>query len=217
MPITHDEAHKLIQFKADQALNSDSLNLLNAHLTDCIECAQYNFTFQEMEKTLNATMQKHWSVQPLPLSMDILEGKLRSKSTANNFLTTRRALIGIAVMTFIFAAWQFNAPGKIFTSPMLGTAPIPTPSLTGTSTQQDANNCKKIQYEVRNNDTLENLARQFSTSEQGLIDLNNLPSEDIRPSMILLIPVCNLTPTDTLLPPTFTNTPSLDIIAYTPG
>jgi len=217
MQITHEEAHKLIQFKADQALNSDSLNLLNAHLKACAECTEYSFAFQGMEKTLKGTMQKHWYVQPLPLSMDILQGKLKHRSGSNNYLGIRRALAGFAVMAFVFAAWQFTLSGKSPSSPVIYAAQIPTPSLTGTSTQSEVDNCKKIEYEVRPHDTLESLAQQFLTSKEEIRELNNLFSEDIQPAMKLLIPVCDQTPTGAFLPPTFTITPSLDISADTPG
>src|SRR4030095_6096941 len=177
MQITHEEAHKLIHFKADQALNSDSLNLLNAHLKDCVECAEYNCAFQGMEKSLKATMHKHWYVQPKPLSLDVLQGKLKSNSRSNNYLTIRRALAGIAVMAFVFVAWQFTLSGRSLPNPAIYVAQIPTPSLTGTSTQSDVDNCKKFEYEVRQNDTLESLALQFSTSKLEIMNLNNLLSE----------------------------------------
>lgn len=217
MQITHEEAHKLIQFKVDQTLNSDNLHLLNAHLKDCAKCAEYNFTFQAMEKILNETMQKHWHIQPVPISMDILQGKLKFNSRSNNFLTIRRVLAGFAVMVFVFTAWQFTASGKSFTNTAVSVAQIPTPSLTGTSTQAEANSCKEIEYRVHNNDTLESLAQHFATSKQEIMTLNNLISEAIHPAMILLIPVCDQTPTGAFLHPTFTITPSLDISADTPG
>jgi hypothetical protein len=61
-------------------------------------------------------------------------------------------------------------------------------------------------YSVRENDTLADIAHQFSVSEEEILAVNSLEAVTLSPSMELLIPVCNWTPTGTVHPVTFTTT-----------
>jgi hypothetical protein len=218
MQITHQEARSLIQFRADQVLNTLKKEMLNEHLRDCVECADYADEIQETEATLRITLKKHWNAHPQPLQVKDIKVKIIPSRELFDILTTRIALIGITLLFFIFAFYRFTSSNNSSYSSMpVGISAIPTPSLLLTSTQNNFNNCQMIRYEVRHDDTLEGIAHRFSASEQVIQDLNNLQADVVTLPTRLIIPVCELTPTGTTHPPTVTNTPALELITYTPG
>lgn len=219
MQITHQEARHLIQFRADRALNPNKKEMLNAHLKGCAECADYANEIQETEATLRTTLQKHWNVRYRPLEVNDIKVKIIPAAGLRDFLTTRSALVGITLLFFVFSLWQFTSTnnGSARSSMVVSISPIPTPSLLVTSTQNNFDNCQMIRYEVRQDDTVKGIAHRFSASENAIRELNNLqPEVAILPTK-LIIPICELTPTGTTHPPTFTNTPSLELFTYTPG
>jgi|WetSurMetagenome_2_1015567.scaffolds.fasta_scaffold190804_1 hypothetical protein len=218
MQITHEEARRLIQFKADERLPSASEEALRTHLRDCKDCQRYLESLQETESTLRLTMRKQWSVRPLPLQMDAVYAKVISNPGASIFMPTRKALIGLAVVTFAFIAWQ-SMSGSLSSYPTVpGTIPfIPTPSTQYTATNTLQNDCKYVQYIIQQGDTLESIAQQFSTSKEAIVSENGLPTNEIHVSQEISIPFCESTPTGTSSAPTFTITPNLEPISTTPG
>jgi hypothetical protein len=155
----------------------------------------------------------------LPREVLDIKVKLPPHSKAVDYLATRSALVGMAVLVFFFGFWQFTATNNgLRNSATIGVPVIPTPSLLLTSTQKSFDHCPMVQYEVQQNDTLESLTHRFLVSEMAIREINNLPAEvDTLPGL-LLMPVCELTPTGTTNPPTSTtNTPALEFMTYTPG
>ena len=221
MQITHEEARRLIQFKADKVLSQTNEEKLNAHLKGCTECRTYFDDVTETESVLRQTLRKQWNARPLPLQMDVIYGKVNFRKSVNAFLTTRKSLIGVVSLFFAFFAWQSMTTRN--TSPVQnipGTVPlIPTPSLqyqyTATSTLRE--DCSEIWYIVQEGDTLEGIARQFSVSKADITSANDLKNESISPMQELVIPACGTTPTGTIYPPTFTITPNFETISSTPG
>jgi len=219
MQITHQEAHHLIQFRADQALSATKKEILSSHLKECVECAEYANEIQETEATLRTTLRKHWNVHPLPLQVKDVKVKIIPNRNPLDLLATRSALVGMTMIFFFFVIWQFTSANNSFQNPMTVAVPVmPTPSLPLTSTRDTFDHCQMILYEVRQDDTLESIASRFSISENAIRDLNNLQSATATLPEKLNIPVCELTPTGTTHPPTSTtNTPALELITYTPG
>jgi hypothetical protein len=218
MEVTHQEARSLIQFRADQALNEDKMEMLAVHLKDCGECADYADEIQETELTLRTTLRKHWNVRPLPLEMKDIKAKLLPISWLNDLLTTRKALIGIMLLFFVFGFWQISSTRYNSSSRIVGMSPIPTPSFLMTSTQNNFATCQKVRYEVHQNDSLESIARRFLVSKEAILIINNLQPNAATLPTELIIPLCESTPTGTTHPPaSTTNTPSLEFISYTPG
>jgi hypothetical protein len=218
--ITHQEARHLIQHRADQALDLHKKEILNAHLKDCVECADYANEIHDTEVMLQKTLRKHWNASPVPLQVRDIKARSISSGRLLENLATRSAVVGVTLLFFIFVYWQFTSPSYGSYSPMpIGISPIPTPSLPLTSTQNSFVDCEMIRYEVQPQDTVEGLARQFSTSEEKIMDLNGLKAEAAPLPKMLIIPACELTPTSTTHPPpsATTNTPSLEAITYTPG
>lgn len=219
MQSTHEEARRLIQFKADGRLDPVSEEVLRTHLAACADCRTYLESVKETESVLRQTLRKQWSAHPLPLSMDAVLEKSHSRR-GGIFLTTRTALIGIASMLFAFFAWQSLT--AVITPPqnLPATIPfIPTPSVqyqfTVTGTVQE--DCGEIRYIAQEGDTLGSIARQFSVSTEAIISANGLTDASISPNQELVIPVCELPSTGTVQPPTFTITPIFETVPTTPG
>ena len=217
--INHQEARSLIQYRADQALDMQRRDALHAHLADCVECADYANQIHDTETALRMTLRKRWNVSHPLLNTGDIRAKILSKHTALDFVTTRSALVGAVLLFFVFTYWQSGAPRNDANSPMLpvGVSAVPTPSLVLTGTQTEFMHCQMIRYEVQPTDTLETLALHFSVSEVAILKLNHLQRGNLRFPEMLTIPSCKVTPTSTSDAPTFTNTPSLEPITYTPG
>jgi hypothetical protein len=217
MQITHEEARELIQFNTDHALNVDKREMLHRHLKECEECMNYVREMEAVEATLKSTLRAHWCIRPVHLDVRAVKAKLNPIRAISSQAATRAALIGVTVMLFVLASWQLVSISNPTGSLTANVLPIPTPSLLLTGTNNHFNNCKEVQYKVRKGDTLESIAREFSTSKQILIELNQLPSENLNPITILMIPLCDPTPTGTVHPPALTTTPMFETTTYTPG
>ena len=217
MQLTHEEAIQLIQYKTDKTMPGAQEMLLHAHLKDCAQCHAYASEFKEMENILQRVMQKHWSKRPAPFSIRNLKAEKRLQKNKSVLLVTRRAFVGIAVMAFFFFGWQATLTNTSGQNIYPGLLPIPTPSTQYTATTSFSLHCQEILYKVQQNDTLQSIADQHITSKEVIAKLNNLNIEDVQLGMELLIPACELTPTSTLNPPTFTITPILELTTYTPG
>lgn len=207
MQITHEEAHQLIQFSMDQTLKPQEKNILQTHLNDCMECRSFAKEIKDVEALMLPAMQKHWNLQPAPLSVEAITGKGKPSLQPSLILVTRTAIISIVFAAFVFSAWQFTASNTRSSTPMpVGDLPIPTPSGQSTSTEISFQNCEQIIYQVQETDTLESIAAQFSVSKDRIMAINNLAAESLNPNVDLLIPICNSTPTGTVYPSTLTTT-----------
>jgi hypothetical protein len=217
--ITHQEARSLIQYRADQALDMQRREALHAHLEDCAECADYANQIHDTETALRMSLRKQWNVSQPRLNIGAIQAKITSRHTVLEFMTTRSALVGVALLFFVFAYWQFGASRNDAYSPMLpvGVSAVPTPSLLLTGTQAEFVHCQMMRYKVQPTDTLEFIALHFSVSEVAILNLNHLEPGILRLPELLTVPICKATPTSTGDAPTFTNTPSLEPITYTPG
>jgi len=222
MPITHEEAHKLIQFSLDKVLAPQEKNRLQVHLNDCVECRAFADEIKGLENLLLPVMMKQWAVKPVPLSIESVTNKRkrRSQFQTSIMLATRTAMISIVFAAFVFSAWQFtHSSSQAFDPKSVNVLPIPTPSGQSTSTKISFQNCEEATYQVQENDTLESIATQFSVAEDKIIAINRLGTGSIHAKMELLIPICTSTPTGTLHPSTLTTTftPLMGPTTSTPG
>ena len=207
MQLTHEEAHQLIQFSMDKALQPQERKTLQAHLVDCLECRGFADELSELRNLLLPTMQDHWNLRPAPLSMETLRSKRRLQLRSSNLLVTRTALISLVFAAFIFSTWQFSHSGRQTGTPIpLNVLPLATPSGESTSTLLSVQNCVEMRYQVQEDDTLESIAAQFSISKEQIMDLNNLRMETLHPNVELRLPVCIPTSTSTVTPSTQTTT-----------
>ena len=199
MLITHEEAHKLIQYDADHALSFGQKKVLNAHLKSCRECQEYANGLRRLESALIPLMQRTWKQPHLPLSMDAVISKGTSGITDGMVLATRIAAVGMIAIAFLFSVWTFTGTTDEPRGTMsLSAPPVPTPSAQTTSTNVMNLNCAQIHYIVQRNDTLESIADRFSVSKEEMLAANRIQIESLNTGMELVIPECNAQPTGTL-------------------
>lgn len=218
MQITHMEAHQLIQYNLDRALNSEKQKRLFAHLQECDTCRAYADGMHDMENVLHQVMHKQWNHHPLPLSMDSIRSQNIFPKNAHSLFVLRTALVSIVLVAFSFLIWQLRTTVDNSSEQIsLSLAPVPTPSIQLSTASLESPECSWSLHKVDRMDTLDNIARQYSVSKDEIIIFNKMNSDLIYESMELKIPQCNPTPTVTAHMPTTTLTPILELSIDTPG
>ena len=219
-PITHAEARRLINFNSDQVLDVGSYSILNAHLNACVECRSYASELDEVENILRTLKQK-WNQHPAPLHIVQIKSQNKNVSfgLAKNLTMTSMTMMVLAVIVMSIGIWQFSILNSALPATPLMAIPIPTPSTYLTSAKATILNCDYVPYQVQANDTLDNIALQFSVPKETIMDLNGMKEEKIEPGTQLSIPLCNHTPTVTINAPntTITISPQFEPITLTPG
>ena len=218
MQISHADAHELIQYNLDGALNSEKQKTLFAHLQECDECRAYAHRMRNIEKMLHQVMNKKWQQHPLPLSLDSIRPHDGFPKNMHSLFGLRTALISAVLIAFSFFIWQLrttvnNSPGPI----ALSFAPIPTPSTQLSTASLESSKCQWGLHKVDWSDTLDSIALKYAVSKEEIKSFNNMNSEIIYESMELKIPQCDVTPTVTAQMPTTTLTPILEFTVDTPG
>ena len=217
MAITHEEARKLIQFKADEALKEFDRNLLENHLRSCGECQVYETKVLEMESTLRPLLQRKWNQSPLPYSRPTVVLGDSKRYMQSIFFATRILAMGLICIAFLFNIWQFNrSEGQGPIQPSANIPLIPTPSLQSTQTKITDQKCKPIEYVVQQGDTLMSIAVHFSVSTEEIRYANQLKNDSLKQSMSLSIPACSPTPSGTPKIVNTTYTPLLGSNTLTP-
>ena len=217
MSITHEDARRLIQFRADDALKGVETHLLDTHLSSCPDCQKYAHSINELQSTLQPLMRRKWNQSPLPLSAGQTASKKSLPVTQRIFFATRIIAMGVICIAFLFNVWQFTQPGRQRPNPPQAEIPmIPTPSLQSTTTKVTNQKCETISYQVRENDTLKIIADRFAIPAEEIIRANNLTTRSLDTSMLLSIPVCNPTPSGTPNTIKTTLTPLLGSNTLTP-
>ena len=217
MSITHDEARRLIQFRADDGLQDIDNHLLEAHLSTCAECQKFASATHDLEATLQHLMQRRWDRQPLPLPAGKPVSVNSSRFTQSIFFATRIIAMGIICVAFLFNIWQFTQSGAQRATPSAAEIPlIPTPSMQTTGTGTTNQTCESISYEVKENDTIESIAARFAVPAEEIRTTNELRTGTLNTSMKLSIPVCSPTPSGTPNTITTTFTPLLGSNTLTP-
>lgn len=220
MQITHQEARALIQYERDRALGGQSREALAAHLRVCAECRLYAEEIHLVETILGTLLHQAWDVHPTPLPVGPLVGRRSAKIHRGAFLAMRMLVMSLLFATLVFSAWQFSLPVPAEPAHMpVNVLAAPTPSALSTSTQILFEDCRFVHYRVREQDTLAEIAAQFSVSEEAIAALNRLGTQGLPVSTELRIPLCSLTPTGTVDPAVFetTYTPAHSPAASTPG
>ena len=217
MSITHDEARRLIQFRADDALKDIESDALEAHLSICADCQKYAADNHELGSTLQKLMQRRWDRQPLPLPTGKPVSVNSARFTQSVFFATRIIAMGIICVAFLFNIWQSTQSGAQRATPPAAEIPlIPTPSMQTTGTSATDATCESIYYEVKENDTIESIAARFSVPVEEIRTINQLGTGTLNTSKKLSIPVCSPTASGTPNTVTTTFTPLLGPNTLTP-
>ena len=175
---------------------------------------------KDVEHILRPLLKRRWNREPIPLSITLLKERNR-KAAISSLLTMRKARLSLVAVALFFGFWQFigSGPSLLGQIPPLA-SPAPTPSTTSTNTMVTLEGCEMALYIAQANDTLPGIADRFSVSIEEIMEINQLKTEVLHPSMKLLIPVCSFTPARTVHPATFTTTYTPIIIkptTSTPG
>ncbi len=218
MPITHEEARRLIHFDADQALKMDQKSILHVHLKDCGECREYADGLETMTSLLTSVMEKKWGGLQIPLPTTIPVPKRNSRISESILLATRIAAVGVMAFALLFSVRQVSGPveGVSGTLPV-SAPPIPTPSIQSTSTEILLQNCGQFLYVVQPEDTIEAIADQFSVSKEQIMAANGLNNDPLGVGTELMIESCRVQPTGTFHATGTLDTPFTSPTISTPG
>ncbi|MFN8387178.1 MAG: LysM peptidoglycan-binding domain-containing protein [Anaerolineales bacterium] len=220
MRITHEDARTLIEFSLDDSISPEKQAILADHLAACNSCQTHAREVKDVESVLRLSMKKHWTVKPLPLSLDVIRGRASKRNFKGPILATRLAMLGMFFAVIALSIWQFSKPDQreSVTIPVV-ILPNPTPSLQTTSTNDSTQECQNTVYKTQPGDTLENIAQRFAVDTESILEANNLQEATVQPNAELTIPVCASTPTFTAYPPTIitTFTPLMQLTTYTPN
>lgn len=220
MQISHEEAHRLIQFHVDGELKTPQRNLLSSHLEECARCQQYADSVVKMESILRPMLRRNWSREPLPLSIGRLMEREKYKVSDRVILATRIAALAVVFLAFFATAWNFTSPSRRTPTPLLQSVPIiPTPftSTMTAGTETGFANCTMVSYMIQENETLASIASQFAVPPQQIRQINAMPGESVSTGQVLSIPICSSTPANPTASHTTTFTPVLYTITMTPG
>jgi hypothetical protein len=216
MQITHEEACQLIQFDADQGLKTHQKNLLASHLEVCSQCRNYADSIQKIESALVPMLHRAWDRQPIPLSVGVLTAK-EKRTSERLVMATRIAALAVVFLAFFFGAWNSTVSSGRTPTPFLQSVPmIPTPStFTMTARTETKDSCSLYTHVVEKNDTLAAIAYQYAVRVEDIIAANAMQDNTVITGAVLMIPVCQSTPTTIAHTTTFT--PVLPSITITPG
>jgi LysM repeat protein len=213
--ITHPKAQSLLQAAADSALAPQDEICLNDHLAECDQCRQYARRLSKLEDSLRQFTRSRWNQTSEPLSTEKIKSRLaKAEKQAYNLRTISAFSVAIVVLAFVFIL-TINHPSAIRNIPAaLGNlsptpeepALTPTPSIKGTTTVPTAKECNDLAYLVQENDTLEDIAARHSISKEAIKMHNGLSTDTLIVNMVLTIPLCEETPTNSTLTPTTTTT-----------
>lgn len=220
MQITHEEAHRLIQFEADGELKLQQRNMLASHLQECSTCQQYADSIETMESILRPMLQRNWNREHHPLPLRMLMARENSSVPERLLMATRIAALAVVFLAFFASAWNFTLSSRRTPTPFLQSVPvIPTPftSTMTAGTQAGFENCTINIYTVQENDTLASIADRFAIPADHIRQINPVRSETLTTGQVLSIPLCNLTPANPTASHTTTFTPVLYSSTTTPG
>lgn len=220
MQITHQEAHRLIQFRADGGLKAQQRNLLASHLQECANCQHYADSLESMETMLRPMLQRNWKRDPLPFPVALLTAKREQRISDRIVAVTRIAAFAVVFLGFFFSAWNFSVSSRHTPTPFLQGIPvIPTPftSASMAATETDLGNCTMTSYVVEKHDTLAGIAHRFSASTEQILQINSIKNETVVVGQSLNIPVCPSPAANPTASQTITFTPVLSSVTTTPG
>jgi len=212
--LSHQQAQKFIHASVDSSLGPSEKAALETHLRDCAECRSFALEFTQVESALRQAMRRRWNVSMRPIHLERILG-WQNMSPFRRALSIAAAPVMAALLVFaiLLTRGSFSS-GSAQTASVIVTN-IPTPSAQLTQANTATNGCESIDYTVKDGDTVESISAAFSVSKDAIVRFNDLHSERLTPSSVLIIPLCERqftsTPTTTL-----TFTPSISAIPSTP-
>lgn len=205
--LTHQEAQHLLQNAADQTLRADDKSALDAHLEKCVECSSYAKNLTALESGLRKVL--HAQLDSRHPSLDLQAITNPAHSTWTAVISPAHILGKVTIVTTLLLGYFIisnllggqlpitgNETPTMVPTPgdsklVFTTSPTPSSPSTLIGLTQG---CEIINYIVKEDDTLESIAFQFTIPEKIITEYNNLKTDDPSPGKALSIPICNHTP-----------------------
>ncbi len=210
--ITHQEAQRLVHLASDNTLRREDILVLNAHLEKCIECSDYAKKLAKLESELKRVLHTAFDSQLPNLNIQAIIKSTTNFSSfpwASIFDPTRvwgrvtisiTLIIGYFIVANLFGGQLLTTGNQIPTyipTPhdlTITNNMSPTPSTPSTMIGITAQECKTINYMVRDNESLDNIAVRFGVSIKLILTYSNLKQDEVIPGKELSIPICEQTP-----------------------
>jgi LysM repeat protein len=145
------------------------------------------------------TLQPTWTALP-PVEYKVALGDT-CISIAYNFQVSVNSIV---ILNGLPASCDTLSVGQILQVPQPTPTPSPAPTNTLNPTELAAQECEKIEYDVKEGDALSSIAANYAVSMASVRVYNNLPSDVVYSGQKLIIPLCEQmleTATPTPVPP----------------
>jgi len=146
---------------------------------------------ETLTPTITSTPTLQPTLTPLPpLEYTVVEGDVCSSIAA---------IFGVSIQSIILennlSANCEIYPGKVLLIPQPTPTASPEPSATLDEVQSTDAACEKIQYQVKENDTLSSISQTYNVSMAAIKEYNGLVSDIVFEGQYLTIPLCERQPT----------------------
>jgi LysM repeat protein len=145
------------------------------------------------------TLEPTWTALP-PVEYKIASGDT-CISIAYNFKVSVNSIV---ILNGLPASCDTLSVGQVLQIPQPTPTPSPAPTNTLNPTEIAAQECEKVDYEVKEGDTLGAIAGNYAVSMASIRVYNKLPSDVVYVTQKLIIPLCEQmleTATPTAVPP----------------
>ena len=146
---------------------------------------------ETLTPTITSTPTLQPTLTPLPpLEYTVVDGDVCSSIAA---------IFGVSIQSIILennlSANCEIYPGKVLLIPQPTPTASPEPSATLDEVQSTDAACEKIQYQVKENDTLSSISQTYNVSMAAIKEYNGLVSDTVFEDQYLTIPLCERQPT----------------------
>jgi LysM repeat protein len=145
------------------------------------------------------TLEPTWTALP-PVEYKVASGDT-CLSIAYNFKVSVNSIV---ILNGLPASCDTLSIGQVLQIPQPTPTPSPAPTNTLNPTEIAAQECEKVDYEVKEGDTLGGIAGNYAVSMESVRIYNKLPSDVVYQGQKLIIPLCEQmleTVTPTPVPP----------------
>lgn len=155
--------------------------------------------------TLTPTPSNTPTLEPTWTPLPPIEYKVAPNDTCISIAFTFNVSVNsIVILNGLPATCDTLSIGQILLIPQPTPTPSPMPTNTLNPTEIAAQECEKIDYEVKEGDALSSIAANYAVSMASIRAYNGLPSDIVYVGQKLVIPLCEQmleTPTPTPIPP----------------
>jgi len=185
--ISHEDARRLMQARADGLLSETERIALEAHLKNCESCQAQAAELQALNEQLSNVLKTRLESNREP-SVNLLarvQENNRRNIVMNRIQFSIRTLAGIAALLLVAFAFAYAIPRLHGPAAETGTDIADYSQRTPAAAQEQ---CEDISYTVQNGDTFNSIAAHFKTSPESIQRMNNLQPDGLYVGMQILVP-----------------------------